>query len=67
MTREDEPRMPGPAVGLCATCRHARRVATPRSTFWMCELSRTDPHFEKYPRLPVLACPGYEPVEEPEP
>jgi hypothetical protein len=24
-------------------------------------LSRTDPRFPKYPRLPVLACSGYEP------
>jgi len=26
----------------------------------LCELSKTDPRFPKYPRLPVLACPGYE-------
>ena len=48
------------AVGLCASCRHARTVTTPRSTFWLCRLSATDPRFARYPRLPVLACPGYE-------
>ena len=48
-------------VGLCASCRHARRVETPRSTFWLCGLSATDPRFDKYPRLPVLECDGYEP------
>ena len=49
-------------MGLCLTCRHARRVPTLRATYWLCELAATDPRFEKYPRLPVLACPGYEPA-----
>jgi hypothetical protein len=62
MTPEDPFFSPDPAVGLCATCRHSRRVETPRSTFWLCERSRTDPSFEKYPRLPVRECPGYEPA-----
>jgi hypothetical protein len=58
-----------PAVGLCARCRHARRVATPRSLFWLCERSRTDPGYARYPRLPMLSCPGFEPgtPEGPEP
>jgi hypothetical protein len=30
----------------------------------MCELSKTDPRFEKYPRLPVLACVGFEARED---
>lgn len=46
--------------GLCATCRHSRTVRGSRSTFWMCERSRTDPSFPRYPRLPVLECRGYE-------
>jgi hypothetical protein len=50
-------------IGLCATCRNARVVQTPRSTFWMCQLSSTDPRFDKYPRLPVLECSGFEPLE----
>jgi hypothetical protein len=49
------------AAGLCATCRHARPVDTPRSHFWLCALSATDPSFARYPRLPVLECPGYQP------
>jgi hypothetical protein len=52
---------PDARVGLCFTCRHARRVPTPRATYWLCELAASDPRFDKYPRLPVLACPGYEP------
>jgi len=47
-------------VGLCFGCRHARIVSTPRSVFWLCELAASDPRFEKYPRLPVLACDGFE-------
>jgi len=50
-------------VGLCAGCRHARIVRTPRSRFWLCERSRDDASYDRYPRLPVLACPGFEPGE----
>ena len=55
MTAAEEAR-----VGLCLTCRHARAVETPRSRFWLCRLSADDPRFERYPRLPMLSCPGYE-------
>jgi hypothetical protein len=48
-------------TGLCASCAHARAVSTPRSEFLLCERSKHDARFERYPRLPVLACPGYEP------
>jgi len=47
-------------AGLCATCLQCRRVQTERSTFYLCERSFTDPHYVKYPPLPVRACPGYE-------
>lgn len=50
-------------VGLCPACLHSRRVESARgSTFILCELSRTDPRFPKYPRLPVLSCAGYQPA-----
>lgn len=29
--------------------------------FYLCERSLTDPRYPKYPPLPVLSCPGYEP------
>lgn len=48
-----------PEVGLCAHCAHAARVATPRSTFWLCRLAASDARFERYPRLPVRECPGH--------
>ena len=47
-------------AGLCATCAHAAIVENDRgSRFYRCELSKTDPRFPKYPRLPVVACAGY--------
>jgi hypothetical protein len=47
--------------GLCADCVHARQITSDRaSIFLQCQLSFTDPHFAKYPRLPVLSCRGYE-------
>ena len=49
-------------VGLCAVCVHARRVESARkSVFFLCRRSADDPNYPKYPRLPVIACPGYEP------
>jgi len=52
-----------PGVGLCANCRFMRRIQSDRgSTFYLCERSATDANFPKYPRLPVLQCAGYEPL-----
>ena len=49
-------------VGLCFDCRHTRRIDSSRgSVFYRCGLSDTDPSFPKYPRLPILHCPGYVP------
>jgi hypothetical protein len=49
-------------VGLCESCSHAETVNNRRgSRFWLCGLSRTEPLFARYPRLPVLRCGGYEP------
>jgi len=47
-------------AGLCDTCKHQKLVRNTRgSTFSMCERSKTDAHFPKYPRLPVRECVGY--------
>jgi len=59
------------AIGLCEHCRHARTVTTPRSRFWLCARAASDPHYARYPRLPMLQCPGYEngepaPIGKPE-
>jgi hypothetical protein len=48
-------------IGLCATCRHVKLIRNDRgSTFYQCGRAATDPWYPKYPRLPVLECPGYE-------
>ncbi len=51
------------SVGLCGGCAHQRVIANTRgSTFSMCERGLAhEPGFAKYPRLPVLACAGFEP------
>jgi len=49
------------AIGLCATCRHARTIRNARgSIFHLCCRAETDERFARYPRLPVLLCPGHE-------
>jgi len=41
-----------------------RRIVSDRdSTFYFCQLSKTDPRFPKYPRLPVVSCAGYRRAE----
>jgi hypothetical protein len=56
---------PPPTRGLCDSCRHQRLVPNTRgSVFSLCERSRTEPDFPRYPRLPVLRCPGFEEAAE---
>lgn len=53
------------SAGLCRDCQHGREVRSDRgSVFLLCERSRSDPHYRRYPRLPVLTCAGYEKKEE---
>jgi hypothetical protein len=50
-----------PDAGLCETCLHQRVIRNTRgSSFSLCERAKADPTFPKYPRLPVVACAGYE-------
>jgi hypothetical protein len=49
-----------PRAGLCDSCAHQRIVRNTRgSSFSLCERSRSDPAYPRYPRVPVLACPGH--------
>jgi len=49
-------------VGLCGHCARAKRIETRRgSLFFQCRGAAEDPRLERYPRLPVLSCPGYSP------
>jgi hypothetical protein len=51
-------------AGLCGHCRNARVVESRRgSAFLLCELSRTDARYPRYPPLPVVRCDGFEDLE----
>jgi hypothetical protein len=55
-----------PDPGLCADCRHARRLRSARgSEFLLCGRAATDPRFRRYPALPVVQCAGHDPVPDP--
>gem|GEM_PF-1108642 len=46
--------------GICSTCVFQSLVHTTRgSTFSLCERSREDSRYPRYPRVPVNACSGY--------
>jgi hypothetical protein len=51
-------------AGLCGHCVSGIVRPTKRGTVYLrCARSAVDERFPKYPRLPVLACPGYRPVD----
>lgn len=53
-------------AGLCDSCRHQKLIRNTRgSTFSMCERSKADDRYPKYPRLPVVECAGWERRAEP--
>ncbi len=63
---EDTP--PESAIaGLCADCAHAKKLTTKiDATIYLCGLAAKEPRLPKFPRLPVIACPGYEKLARPE-
>jgi hypothetical protein len=59
---EDPPAWVRPPAGLCDSCGFQKLITTGRgSVFSMCERSKTDPRYPKYPPVPVGSCPGYAP------
>jgi hypothetical protein len=46
-------------AGLCESCAYRRDVVTASSRFVLCRRAFDDAAYPKYPRLPVLQCPGY--------
>ena len=49
---------------LCQTCAWVREVVTPKgSHFLLCQLSRINPAYPKYPPQPVVRCDGYQKQE----
>ena len=61
--RRDPPR-PAPWMGpggLCPACRHVKLLRSDRgSTFLLCQRSKQDASYPRYPPQPRLVCPGYE-------
>jgi hypothetical protein len=48
-------------AGLCDRCVHQKVIRNTRgSAFSLCERSKVDPAFPKYPRLPVVRCAGFD-------
>jgi hypothetical protein len=55
--------VPAPSNGLCDSCALQKLVPNTRgSVFSLCLRSRTDQRYSRYPRVPVLSCPGYESI-----
>jgi hypothetical protein len=52
---------------LCESCAWRREVVTPKgSRFLLCELSRADRAYPKYPPQPVVRCAGHRQDEAPD-
>ena len=71
----ESPKVPPAAVaklgadaGLCEHCAHAKVNETRRGTAYLrCLRAEWDERMTRYPRLPVQACPGFEPSDPPPP
>jgi hypothetical protein len=51
--------------GICDSCRHQKLVSNTRgAVFSLCLRSRQERRYPRYPRTPVLRCPGHEPAPE---
>jgi hypothetical protein len=50
-------------AGLCGICVCGRLVRSDRgAVFYQCARHEIDASYPKYPRLPVMACRGFEPA-----
>jgi hypothetical protein len=46
---------------LCETCAWMREIVTPKgSRFLLCELSKVNAAYARYPGQPVIRCQGFE-------
>lgn len=65
MADEGPPTGLGAPLGLCGRCRHPSLNTTKRGTTYLrCTRAKWDDRLTRYPRLPVLHCPGFEPVDD---
>jgi hypothetical protein len=47
--------------GLCPHCAHVRVITSAKgSHFYLCERSKDDPRFKRYPPQPRMECAGFE-------
>ena len=47
-------------LGLCTYCDWSKQIKTAKkSSFIMCNLSKIDQRYTKYPQLPLLECEGF--------
>lgn len=52
--------------GLCDTCANAKLIRNTRgSVFLMCELSKSEAGYPKYPPVPIIHCEGYRKPDDP--
>lgn len=65
----DKDRSAQPQLGLCQACVYAREIVSGKgSRFLYClRAEQTDSRYTKYPRLPVLECPGHTPRSDESP
>ena len=57
-----------PPAGLCDSCRHQRLVPNTRgSVFSLCERSRAEPTYRRYPPIPGAQLPGVRAGQDPDP
>jgi len=60
-----EPPALGAPAGWCQQCVHAKVNRTKRGTAYLrCLRAAWDDRMTRYPRLPVLECPGFEPTDD---
>jgi hypothetical protein len=51
----------GARDGLCPQCHHVRRITSAKgSVFLLCELSKSDARFPRYPPQPRMECAGFQ-------
>jgi len=51
---------------LCETCQRMQEIITPKgSRFLLCQLSKTNSDYPKYPAQPIVRCVGYQPRDKP--
>ena len=47
--------------GLCPHCHHVRRISSAKgSVFLLCERSKSDERFSRYPPQPRMECAGFQ-------